>query len=78
VAIDDRPHALLDVGSDAPRDEVLRAAATALAAELVAIGPGAPSGPTVVLTGHLDTVGVEGMPSPFTPVVEGWVAEHAH
>ena len=27
-------------------------------------------GPTVVLTGHLDTVGVEGMPDPFTPTVE--------
>ena len=38
---------------------------------LVAIGPGEPTGPTVVLTGHLDTVGVEGMPHPFTPAVDG-------
>jgi acetylornithine deacetylase len=40
---------------------------------LVAISPAAPdapTGPTVVLTGHLDTVGVEGMPDPFTPTVE--------
>ena len=42
---------------------------------LVAISPaGTPAppqtGPTVVLTGHLDTVGVEGMPDPFTPTVE--------
>ena len=40
---------------------------------LVAIGPArrAASGPTVVLTGHLDTVGVEGMPDPFTATVDG-------
>ena len=37
---------------------------------LVAIGPCTTPGPTVVLTGHLDTVGVEGMPDPFTPTVE--------
>ncbi|HET7820057.1 MAG TPA: M20/M25/M40 family metallo-hydrolase [Ornithinibacter sp.] len=40
---------------------------------LVAIGPAGrtgQAGPTVVLTGHLDTVGVEGMPDPFTPTVE--------
>lgn len=37
---------------------------------LVAIGPTGAPGPTVVLTGHLDTVGVDGMPLPFTPVVE--------
>ncbi len=37
---------------------------------LVAIGPVGPPGPTVVLTGHLDTVGVDGMPHPFTPTVE--------
>jgi acetylornithine deacetylase len=34
---------------------------------LVAVGPAGPGGPTVVLTGHLDTVGVEGMSDPFTP-----------
>ena len=38
---------------------------------LVAIGPAGPPGPTVVLNGHLDTVGVEGMPDPFTPTVDG-------
>ncbi|MFL6166304.1 MAG: M20/M25/M40 family metallo-hydrolase [Ornithinibacter sp.] len=37
---------------------------------LVAIGPAGPPGPTVVLNGHLDTVGVEGMPDPFTPAVD--------
>ena len=37
---------------------------------LVAIGPSTRSGPTVLLTGHLDTVGVEGMSDPFTPTVE--------
>jgi acetylornithine deacetylase len=38
---------------------------------LVAIGAATAPGPTVVLTGHLDTVGVEGMPDPFTPAVDG-------
>ncbi len=37
---------------------------------LVAIGPAGSPGPTVVLNGHLDTVGVEGMPDPFTPAVD--------
>jgi acetylornithine deacetylase len=43
---------------------------------LVAIGPDSragrtdQAGPTVVLTGHLDTVGVEGMLDPFTATVE--------
>ncbi|HET7762843.1 MAG TPA: M20/M25/M40 family metallo-hydrolase [Phycicoccus sp.] len=32
---------------------------------LVAAGPAAADGPTVVLTGHVDTVGVGGMPDPF-------------
>jgi acetylornithine deacetylase len=36
---------------------------------LVALGPWGTPGPTVVLTGHLDTVGVEGMSEPFTPTV---------
>ena len=36
---------------------------------LIAVGPTGPPGPTVVLTGHLDTVGVEGMSEPFTPSV---------
>ncbi len=38
---------------------------------LLAVGPGPADAPTVVLNGHLDTVGVSGMPSPFTPRVEG-------
>ena len=38
---------------------------------LVAVPPGSANGPTVVLNGHLDTVGVAGMPAPFTPRVEG-------
>jgi acetylornithine deacetylase len=38
---------------------------------LVAVGPSAAPGPTVVLTGHVDTVGVGDMPEPFAPVVEG-------
>ena len=38
---------------------------------LVAIPPGPDEWPTVVLNGHLDTVGVTGMPDPFTPRVTG-------
>ena len=38
---------------------------------LVAAGPDAGSGPTVLLTGHLDTVGVEGMDEPFAATVDG-------
>ncbi len=38
---------------------------------LQAVGPGPSDAPAVVLNGHLDTVGVSGMPSPFTPRVEG-------
>ena len=34
---------------------------------LVAVPPGPAEWPTVVLNGHLDTVGVTGMPDPFTP-----------
>ncbi|GAA1543483.1 ArgE/DapE family deacylase [Dactylosporangium maewongense] len=34
-----------------------------------ATGPA--TGPTVVLNGHLDTVGVDGMPAPFTPRLDG-------
>ena len=37
---------------------------------LLAVGPQRRPGPTVVLTGHLDTVGVDGMPHPFDPVVD--------
>lgn len=38
---------------------------------LVAVGSSGPSGPTVVLTGHVDTVGVDGMPAALTPAVDG-------
>jgi acetylornithine deacetylase len=38
---------------------------------LVAVPPGDPSWPTVVLNGHLDTVGVSGMAEPFVPRVDG-------
>jgi len=35
---------------------------------VVGVLEGAQPGPTLLLCGHLDTVGVEGMESPFTPV----------
>ena len=38
---------------------------------LVAMGPQATPGPTVVLTGHVDTVGVDGMADPFLPRIDG-------
>jgi len=38
---------------------------------LVAIPPGPAQGPTVVLNGHLDTVGVTGMPAPFVARIDG-------
>lgn len=38
---------------------------------LVAAPPGATDGPTLVLNGHLDTVGVTGMAEPFLPRTEG-------
>lgn len=38
---------------------------------LVAVAPGPAEWPTVVLNGHLDTVGVTGMADPFTPRIEG-------
>jgi acetylornithine deacetylase len=38
---------------------------------LVAVGPGPREAPTVILNGHLDTVGVAGMADPFTPRIEG-------
>lgn len=38
---------------------------------LVAVGPPGPPGPTVVLTGHVDTVGAGGMPDAFAAKVEG-------
>lgn len=38
---------------------------------LVAVPPGSPAAPTIVLNGHLDTVGVAGMAEPFLPRVDG-------
>jgi acetylornithine deacetylase len=38
---------------------------------LVAVGPLTAPGPTVVLTGHVDTVGVQGMADPFVPRIDG-------
>lgn len=38
---------------------------------LVALPPGRPEWPAVVLNGHLDTVGVAGMAEPFAPRVDG-------
>lgn len=38
---------------------------------LVAVGPGPTDAPAVILNGHLDTVGVDGMPEPFTSRIEG-------
>lgn len=38
---------------------------------LVAVGPGSDTDATVVLNGHLDTVGVAGMPAPFAPARDG-------
>ncbi|GAA3247778.1 M20 family metallopeptidase [Dactylosporangium siamense] len=38
---------------------------------LIAVPPGPAQWPTVVLNGHLDTVGVAGMPAPFTPRRDG-------
>ena len=38
---------------------------------VVAVGPQGAPGPTVVLTGHLDTVGVAGMDDPFGARVDG-------
>lgn len=50
---------------------VVHAAGTDDRPSLVAIPRAATSGPTVVLNGHLDTVGVAGMTDPFTPRIEG-------
>ena len=38
---------------------------------LLAIAPGPDDWPAVVLNGHVDTVGVEGMAAPFSPRIEG-------
>ncbi|MGH3347859.1 MAG: M20/M25/M40 family metallo-hydrolase [Nocardioides sp.] len=50
---------------------VVPAAGDADRPSLVAMPAGPGSGPTVLLNGHLDTVGVAGMREPFTPRVEG-------
>ena len=38
---------------------------------IIAVPSGTSGGPTVVLNGHLDTVGVTGMDAPFTPRIDG-------
>lgn len=38
---------------------------------LLAVGPGEPGMPCLVLTGHVDTVGTDGMDAPFTPALDG-------
>jgi acetylornithine deacetylase len=50
---------------------VVPAAGHAARPSLVAVPPGPEEWPTVVLNGHLDTVGVGGMPDPFTARVDG-------
>jgi acetylornithine deacetylase len=51
--------------------QVVEAEETGGRPSLVAVGPGSPADPTVVLNGHLDTVGVAGMTAPLTPVRDG-------
>src|SRR6476661_11029150 len=50
---------------------VIEAEGTGGRPSLVAVGPGSPADPTVILNGHLDTVGVAGMTAPLTPVRDG-------
>ncbi|RYU09877.1 M20 family metallopeptidase [Nocardioides iriomotensis] len=50
---------------------VVPAGASGERPSLVAVPPGRPEWPTVVLNGHLDTVGVRGMAAPFEPRVDG-------
>ncbi|QKE85471.1 M20/M25/M40 family metallo-hydrolase [Arthrobacter sp. NEB 688] len=38
---------------------------------LLAVGPGQDGMPCLVLTGHVDTVGTDGMDDPFTPTLDG-------
>ncbi|WP_395242718.1 M20/M25/M40 family metallo-hydrolase [Agromyces sp. MMS24-K17] len=47
------------------------AASDASRVSLVAVRSGSRPGRTVVLNGHLDTVGVDGMPDPFTARIDG-------
>ncbi|WP_327000911.1 M20/M25/M40 family metallo-hydrolase [Dactylosporangium sp. NBC_01737] len=50
---------------------VVPAAGHADRPSLVAVPPGPAEWPALVLNGHLDTVGVAGMPEPFAPRVDG-------
>jgi acetylornithine deacetylase len=50
---------------------VVEAGGTGGRPSLVAVGPGSSGDPTVVLNGHVDTVGVAGMRAPFTPAQDG-------
>lgn len=60
-------------GPEAPRaDETTAPAAThTTRPSLIAVPRATTPGPTVVLNGHLDTVGVSGMEAPFAPRVDG-------
>ena len=51
--------------------EVVPAAAASDRPSLVAISPGPADRPTIVLNGHLDTVGVSGMDAPFAARIDG-------
>lgn len=51
--------------------ELLPAASDERRVSLIAVWSGERPGRTIVLNGHLDTVGVEGMPEPFAPRIEG-------
>src|SRR6478735_4332686 len=51
--------------------QVVEAEETGGRPSLLAVGPGSRGDPTVVLNGHLDTVGVAGMTAPHTPVRDG-------
>lgn len=50
---------------------VVQAPGTTDRPSLVAVAPGHADVPTVVLNGHLDTVGVTGMDAPFEPRIQG-------
>src|SRR5690349_2000381 len=69
VAIVDHLRARLDRSGFATT--VVPARGSRTRPSLVAVPPGRPDRPTIVLSGHLDTVGVAGMAEPFTPRVDG-------
>jgi acetylornithine deacetylase len=50
---------------------IIRARGQSNRPSLIAIGPERSDSATIILNGHLDTVGVSGMDAPFTPRVDG-------